>query len=333
MKFDSIQTLRAIAVMMVVFYHSHWAAQGKHTDFFQVPLLSDFGYLGVQLFFCISGFIMAHVATKDDFAPKSFLRRRFWRIVPLYWVTLLLIMLISFTSNIFDKQVETLGVWGIAKSFLMLPMQEYPLLSPGWSLEHEVIFYIIVALVVPFAGLRVLFLTIFALWVIGLNYYGWDYHLFSKNHIYFALGIAAYWLRKKNPVLLGLGSALGLIAGYLSLYGFFQFSSAAKSLSLAIGFSFLISTLVSLEYRGTRFPQLFVRIGNISYSLYLVHVFVYIGFEKVAWKINANPEAWRLLGLIAAIIIANLTYKYLETPLHKTGNAFNLKPKSKKEGE
>jgi len=232
MKFDSIQTLRAIAVMMVVFYHSHWAAQGKHNDFFQVPLLSDFGYLGVQLFFCISGFIMAHVATKDDFAPKSFLRRRFWRIVPLYWVTLLLIMLISFTSNIFDKQVETLGVWGIAKSFLMLPMQEYPLLSPGWSLEHEVIFYIIVALVVPFAGLRVLFLTIFALWVIGLNYYGWDYHLFSKNHIYFALGIAAYWLRKKKSSSAGTGLCTRVDCGLLkSLWLFSILKCCQKPLS------------------------------------------------------------------------------------------------------
>jgi peptidoglycan/LPS O-acetylase OafA/YrhL len=318
MKLESIQTVRAFAVLMVIFYHSHWAAQGKPSDFFQIPLLSDFGYLGVQLFFVVSGFIMAHISSKNNFQVKNFLIRRLWRIIPLYWVVLLLILFISFTTNVFDKEIETLGMSGVIKSFLLFPMQEYPLLSPGWSLEHEALFYIIVALIIPYTNLKVLFITILFLWILGLNYQGWDYHLLSEYHIYFAFGIVSYWLRKKEPIVLGIISAFGLITAYLGLYGIIHINILFKTLSLAIVFSFLISTLVSMEFRGTKFPSFLVRIGDISYSIYLTHALVYIAFDKVGWKIHANPEIWRIFALIVALFVGLITYEYIETRLKKT---------------
>lgn len=312
MKFDSIQVLRAVAALMVVVFHSHWAASWAERGLIQIPLISDFGYLGVQLFFCISGFIICCVVNQSDFSPKKFLLRRAWRIIPLYWIVLLLILVLGATTRIFDKELGSLGVSGVVMSFLILPMQEYPLLSPGWSLEHEVIFYALAALLVPIIGVPGLFLSLLLLWTIGLYWVGWDYHLFSFTQIYFAAGIAAYWLRQYRPVVLGFGSFTFLTIAYFGVYGDIHLTSRTNDAMFAIGFSFLVSCFVSMESRGVRFTGKLVRIGDASYSLYIVHAIVFIFFSMAGYRMGLPPEIWRWVAVVVAIWVADLSYRKIE---------------------
>src|SRR6218665_2165317 len=79
-KFLTIQYLRGFAAMLVLASHALlYPLMGEHIAFGRL------GWLGVILFFVISGFIMVAVTGEGRFSPLDFLRRRFIRIVPMYW--------------------------------------------------------------------------------------------------------------------------------------------------------------------------------------------------------------------------------------------------------
>ena len=87
MKYQSIQLLRAVAALMVVVQHSHIAfTPTEKAKLWWWPVFSDFGWLGVSLFFVISGFIIANVLSRPNFSLVDYFWRRFIRIYPLYWM-------------------------------------------------------------------------------------------------------------------------------------------------------------------------------------------------------------------------------------------------------
>lgn len=161
MKLQSIQLLRGIAALLVVFYHAlglQIAAAGP--DMQGASLLQGFyanGYAGVDLFFVISGFIMVWVTRQT--APglpgvAEFLVARVTRIYPLWWAAALAATLFYLFLSVPDANDPAwraaLREGGAAefltKSFLLIPQPDLPVLSPGWSLIHEVYFYSVFAL-------------------------------------------------------------------------------------------------------------------------------------------------------------------------------------------
>ena len=75
--------MRAIAALLVVFHHAAWKGEQYSTN----PLAwFSIGSIGVDLFFIISGFIMCHTVNNKKVLFSSFIKARFIRIVPLYWV-------------------------------------------------------------------------------------------------------------------------------------------------------------------------------------------------------------------------------------------------------
>jgi len=81
----SIQYLRALAALMVVWVHSLYMIPGVAEEF-NAP---NFGGAGVDLFFVISGFIMVVTTAEKDVTPMEFFCRRIVRVVPLYWLATL----------------------------------------------------------------------------------------------------------------------------------------------------------------------------------------------------------------------------------------------------
>jgi len=88
-KFESIQAMRALAAIMVLVLHSTimFGAE-ERASLLVIPGFSDIGYYGVQLFFVISGFIIAHVVSKPGFKVMPFFVRRALRIYPLWWIVM-----------------------------------------------------------------------------------------------------------------------------------------------------------------------------------------------------------------------------------------------------
>jgi exopolysaccharide production protein ExoZ len=127
----------------------------------------DYAIVSVDLFFVISGFVIATV-TRGQFqslrAAGHFLFQRATRIYPTYWFysTLVLIIWIckpEVVNSAQDNQVNILA------SFLIIPQDLLPLVMVGWTLVHEMYFYIIVTILMPIVPERA-FPNFLALWAL-----------------------------------------------------------------------------------------------------------------------------------------------------------------------
>jgi peptidoglycan/LPS O-acetylase OafA/YrhL len=155
-KLLSIQILRFYAAGIVVLAHLGDRLEG-FAERYHVPV--DFieitGAFGVDIFFVISGFIMGYIAL-DRFgragAPVAFLLDRATRIVPLYWVaTLLMVVLNELANRLGDPakvQPQHLSQIIMSLSFFPFPDargEHRPVLGQGWSLDYEMLFYLLFA--------------------------------------------------------------------------------------------------------------------------------------------------------------------------------------------
>lgn len=248
MKLQSIQVLRGAAALLVVLYHARSlemtgiASAGS----LEKPLINGLfasGFAGVDLFFVISGFIMVWVteATRNGPATSSdFLFARLTRIYPVWWVAAALGLLYAVISGellLFDVQqgLKTPGgnteINYLLKSFLLVPQEEFPILAIGWSLVHEVYFYIVFALIL-FLPRRFMAWALLAwgITVVGASFAGLSNHI-AKNLLALvihpmtmefifgsAVGLVVtsgcFW----RPGLVTLGSALWLVSA-ISLQG------------------------------------------------------------------------------------------------------------------
>lgn len=314
MNFHSVQALRGVAAIFVLLMHARIAVWWAK-DLWEIPFISKHGMIGVSLFFCISGFIIAHVVSKTEFNPKEFAVKRFWRIAPVYWIVTVLALIFWATANFWNADMQRLGWQGVVKSFLMLPQQGFPLVNPGWSLEHELIFYALAALIVPYFRLAGLFTVLVGLWVVGRFYSSWDYHLFSYCQLYFALGIAAYWMRGASAKILLPIAIIFMGLTISSLYKWVSVPSTVAIIFTALGCSFAISSLVSLERSGLVPPAWLVKVGDASYSIYIVHWILLPWIGKAAYHLGGSLEAWRWAAFAICMLVGFASRKYLEIPL------------------
>src|SRR5829696_2873445 len=148
--FFSIQYLRGVAALMVVYTHASVQTQ-RYADV-ELPF-SAHGAAGVDIFFVISGFIMWMTTIGDTptSKPLPFISRRISRIVPLYWVLTTGIVIVGLVRpDLLSSTVIT--VWHVLASFFFIPYPHpadngslVPVLIPGWTLNYEMFFYAIFA--------------------------------------------------------------------------------------------------------------------------------------------------------------------------------------------
>jgi exopolysaccharide production protein ExoZ len=147
-RLDSIQVLRALAALLVLFAHL-WSMLGPFGVQDAVPTF-NLGAAGVDLFFAISGFIMVYTSELlfgQPGARATFLVLRISRIVPLYW-SLTTAVLFQYHRFIIPPSFSIANViW----SYLFIPSANdnhipVPILSAGWTLNYEMFFYFVFSL-------------------------------------------------------------------------------------------------------------------------------------------------------------------------------------------
>ena len=138
-----VQHLRAIAVLLVVLAHLHQS----EARFFPQALLGDYafaGFAGVDIFFVISGFIIHYLYRHRDRISARFFLDRINRIYPLYWLFTGLALTGYWVMG--GALSATPGEIDIAGSLALIPLGHPPVLLVGWTLTHELWFYLVYGL-------------------------------------------------------------------------------------------------------------------------------------------------------------------------------------------
>lgn len=331
MKFSSIQCFRGLAANAVLISHL-LLIEPKYGQ--GIALLPDWtrvlGPTGVDFFFVISGFVIAYIAA--DSPPLRFALSRVIRIFPAYWF---------YTSIVLAAFLIAPGVVNtsyahppsILKSYLLWPQDVGPLLAVGWTLIHEMYFYLVFAALL---GLRVPILPALLVWALviaaasGLGYPASP-----------ALGIAF------NP--LTCLFIAGALVGLAIRAGFARFASGSLLIGVALVPAGLIAAASSglsqndLQMTGTGivmigapfvpliygaaaleltqklpWPSLLQRIGDASYSTYLCHVLVVSAlghaFARLPWHDVATQIVFLAGCLVAANVAGLVSYRLIERP-------------------
>ncbi|MCQ4308888.1 acyltransferase [Pseudomonas stutzeri] len=343
-RIDSIQVLRAIAALAVVIFHSHYAVDifGKDAAY-EIPFLAKWGYLGVDLFFAISGFIIAHITIGRNFSLKEFAVRRFFRIYPIYAFFCLISFYLFLTKNWrFGPHDFTLE--NLALSIAIAPIDGSPAYGVGWSLEHEIIFYATAALCLSFGNLKLLCSVIFGVAAVGFAKDlavargviepFWDYHLLSPLNIFFLTGmLLRLFLSKIKTLGWAAPAMLSVVTCAISIslmknanvelrmIGRYLVLAAAIAAMIIAFLNFKIDNPSRLDLVIYKF---FTEIGNASYSLYLVHWIVLkaVGLRYFVEMFGVQPwaaELWRYSWILACVIISLLMYRFIEKPIIRFG--------------
>lgn len=359
-KLDSIRALRGVAVLMVLMAHL-FSIEGKYAG---DPILGDWllaGFAGVDLFFVISGFIMVYVTqgvgsglsrgTKMSLpqggahrlgVSARFLFARIVRIYPLYWVVTLALLLvwIKYPAIVFASSGQD---FDLIRSFLLLPDEQLPLLAVGWTLVHEMYFYLLFALALLLPRKFLLWFLLSAALLGAVGYWQSEPQLSALQKIVFspltfeflggALVAAAMmrWQFKIWPVLLAVASFGFILAMvYANHVGSAVLDShLQRTLVFAPTASLLVLALVVMEQCGKTFPKILIWVGDQSYSLYLTHVLSLSLVGKI-WAMIAVPGIWdNLIAipilLVSSLLIGQATYVLLERPLLRQTNKYRKK--------
>lgn len=298
------------------------------------------GIVGVDLFFVISGFVIA-ITTRDLFGHpdriRRFLYRRAARVYPLYWIYSLLLVGVYLVRPELVNPSQG-GRVNIVASFLLIPQQTLPLLMVGWTLVIEISCYVIIALLL--LAPRRHFGRLLILWALAVAA-GW--HLRRM-----AFPVAAY-----TPGYLTHPMTLEFIAGCLAAHRLWrQPAPRHGGRWLAGGVALLIvgwavfgamvprpdpngwlrlamfgppSVLVvygaaALEKRRPiQPPRVLCRVGDASYSLYLSHTLV-LQAAGLAWSHLAPHSRLANFGGLAlasgmALLVGFASHAWVEKPL------------------
>jgi exopolysaccharide production protein ExoZ len=331
-KFVGIQILRFVAAMLVVVMHLTQAVSihitGAGPDHYWAA-----GSSGVDIFFVISGFVMAASTARSPSALTArlqaawiFLKRRFLRIVPLYWFyTLAKAALLVALPGLAAR--SSIDPGHLTASLLFIPALSpwgfvEPTLPVGWTLNFEMLFYGVFALVIALGLPRIRF-CLFALTLVFLTgrYFSDVVPLafYAQTIVFeFVLGIciAHYFSRFQTwPTLAG-GLALGI--GLILMFGVNWGSSADRLLTWGSAAAFLVLGALWLEPWTAKMRALspLSFLGDASYSIYLSHTFV----------VPAGVLALRKLGfqdmlvvaptvLLAVVVSGCASYLWIERPM------------------
>lgn len=327
-KIDSLQALRAIAALLVVFHHSKdFAEKYGHENWFTDFLGSGIGAFGVDIFFALSGFIMFHT-TRDATSGRIFLANRITRVAPMYWiVTSTFAILLILAPGLFSTM--RFEPWHFLKSILFIPHNSpsgdyLPLLGVGWTLCFEMYFYLAFASLIKVRSYALALLSgYFAIMaVIGLilppheNRLLWT--LTSTLNLEFAFGIALAHLYPKMPKAPAAGALLSAI-GFLAAYLVKDLGGPHALRGITWGLPAALIMCGFLMMSNIRFSRVFIGLGDSSYSLYLIHMLSLPFLWKITHLSNIQLEGMTLIFTFALVSVAAsfIAWKYIERPASK----------------
>ena len=295
----NIQILRAFAALNVVLFHIISGAVNYGYGLSILAGLANWGSSGVDLFFVISGFVMIYIQHYKHKTPVAFFSDRLLRIAPTYWFLSLLLALLLVTMPSIFRQMNFSISWLASSLFFVSRAveQQQPILFVGWTIEYEMLFYLIFSISLFVSSLLISLLLTLA-------------GIFAAIVVFHA-----------DPMMLefGLGMLIGL--GFVHQIGMSKFGLPALLLgtvllllSIAVKDSGLNRVIVygipsalivfgCINCKQVK-KNILTKIGDASYSIYLIQIFTLPAFYKFVTMIHLNLLNADVLALICLCITA-----------------------------
>lgn len=332
-----IQYLRGLAALLVVFEHANIVI-GLPKYFARQPIPLNFygGTAGVDLFFVISGFIIAYItldasSLKPNVGTASFLWRRFARIVPFLWICVAGYALLRFLGR--DGSFELTPYLRALTLFPIGPISP----TQAWTLRHEFLFYLMFATIFWLPRFRFLPL---GLWMLSplvffttanlsepttaLELLGF---LFNRLNLLFGVGFVISLVYLKRPLWFAASISNGMVVCtvlcmlYLVPFMIISYShlNVADVLVAGTGAAFIL--YVGLRVGSERQPGIIDRLGralgDASYAIYLTHGIFISGIVGI-WS-RRFPDTNGMMLLISCVagslLFGFLIHRYIELPV------------------
>jgi peptidoglycan/LPS O-acetylase OafA/YrhL len=315
-RIHAIDMLRGVAALMVCIFHFTNGNKNYLPNGYWLKTAGQHGWVGVEIFFIISGFIIPYSLYKTNYTYatwKNFLLKRFCRIEPPYFVTICLVLLLNYISTLspyfkgkamaIDYQNLLLHI-GYLNSFF-----NEPWLNPVfWTLAIEFQFYILMALAFPLLmwpskALRIVLIAAFILtaWLSSANF------IFHYS-LYFSIGILLFIAE------IYVTDKMKLQFLCIPLIIFIYLKHGVEP-----GIASLFAWIILVYFKDIKHKWLLF-IGMVSYSLYLIHV--PIGGRMINMSTNfislTNGRAGFIVITIGAMLVASyIFYRLVELPALK----------------
>ena len=327
-RIEAIDALRGLAALAVVLFH--YVAFIPLMGISVGPIgsvvvaLTRYGYLGVPIFFVLSGYVIAMTASRYTFTPSTgarFILRRLVRIAPPYWVMVLLTaatLIAGRTAGYFKNTPVTSGQVVAHLAYAQNVLGFRALDVAYWTLCLEVQFYLVFALsaVALHRSSPRLHLVWFAALSIGsflINWFdlvpqAWFPHLWYQ----FGVGVLVYDVGRVRSARPALFLLLAILVGL----------GISRSQPADLVVVFVAGLLLSRNRpsgSASASSKVLLGLGQISYSLYLVHGFVGMGLHIVfrSSAISSGPAAWIAVavGIAGSLAFATAFHYLCERPV------------------
>ncbi|EHU3929947.1 acyltransferase [Salmonella enterica] len=350
-KFNSLQALRGVAALLVVLFHYRGFLNdgAKESPTIWDKLFSH-GIIGVDIFFIISGFIMVYTTChymREKASLVRFLLNRAIRIIPLYYICLVIAFLLEGAMSTFHYPDKVQNILS-ALTFTLYKTSTSPLyIDEGgtynirWTLNYEIYFYLVFALcllvkhrvlaLVTWGILVTSIIPVIAGYQPAINEQGYPfsspYFGFLTNPLLleFIIGVIVGWLyikikenftSRKIDLLSSISAVVILV---FIIWGIYTGSVHALDRKSSLVLGLLVLSLTLAESVLLAFiPRFLTYVGNISFSLYLLHSAVGLAVVKRVGAVGDSTFKMMpsvLLAVGISIFVAHFTHKYIEINL------------------
>ena len=278
------------------------------------------GYLGLDFFFVLSGFIIHFTMQRTKKSVATFLRERFIRIMVPYWpVALALAVAYTILPNL-GAGPSHWNPWNWISTITLFPTSGNSALSVAWTLQHELIFYFIYATLLFFNKLKVGIICwaflIAAFTISDTNVWPILQLSLDKINLEFIFGIIAadLVLRSRNVKFL---PSISLSLGLIALFIFFG-SHEANRLLIGCSIAAMLPWICNLETKEKlHIPEVFVFGGAVSYSIYLIHNPMLSLTSRMLHFLNIGWIEAIVLSTLLSMIAGSVYFLIWEKPVMK----------------
>lgn len=335
----SLNYMRGIVAFLVMLGHANllFDKHFLHGIFVQ-------GWCGVDFFFVLSGFLLLYnykEERRDLQYAMSYLKKRFLRIYPAYWLYTCIVILAAVAirfvcaGNIITW--NSLNMSDIFKSFALISMSEgMPVIPTAWTLPYEVFFYI-VSLSLIIGGIRVYkyVLMFWSAMIITFKILSIDSSftafIFDPIFFEFFMGVISALLirkglklsRKRALYMLGLGGGMLIVSWLGNNLEISTITQISREIAFGVPFTLILNGLVHYEFniREVRKLNILQHLGESSYSLYLTHFLTIVMIIDICPYVINNCPQWIgfVLIVIVCMIVSEFAYLLIEKNVVKAG--------------